>query len=220
MPSLISQKQYDDTIAIIENRYQPSPLFLEMKEWYKERNIILYNLFVQEITDKYSKQFGMHKVWILSDMHEGSIPRDIYSGGLLKFFEIAEKYGLYKGYQWANLTYEKKGLSGYFFPRIWRTKVIEDCGIRICPYIEEAFKSYGVVMCVNSGLGCYTVFFKDEIFKSSVIVEIKKAINNYVYNELKCQDRYNLINQNQPVVYFDTIESLNKLNGNLYYYYK
>ena len=224
MPNLISKDLFDETIAFIEGKKEPGLLLKEMQNWYSERGVILYNLYFEKDIYKNHDTYGKYNICILSDLFEGFIrhgsKKSIYKDSLDKFLQVCKSNCLYQDYEWANISYPKPGISGFYFPRIWRDEVIRDAGLSLCPEIEKKYAEYGVAKVVNSGYGVYTVFFRDaalddkyDNYQSEIINYVKEYVLNF--------DKHHLIAKLDRIVQFDRLSVLEEVyQGNLYYYYK
>ncbi|MFV0395667.1 MAG: hypothetical protein ACK5LC_14985 [Coprobacillaceae bacterium] len=218
MPNLITQKVYEETLDYIEGRKEKPPLLKELTLWYMKHDIVLYNFYVEKKKDK--KDIIKYDITLLTDVMEGEYTDSIYKQGLQEFLKLRDKYSVFQEYEILNCQYIKPGLSGYYFPRIWKHVVIQEAGKKICPEMEQKFKKYGVERIVNSGFGVYTVFFNNIVYNAIECKNYQQVITKYCLTKLKKKDKHKLIQDIDSIVVFDTITSLDKLNGNLYHYYK
>lgn len=215
MPNLISQEVYGETIAILEGRKQPDIVLKRMQEWYASQGVKLYNLYIEK---DYCQQ--KEKIMSLTDLHEGFFRQNkwkhIYNDSLKMYCKIcAEESISVKNI--ANLNNPNPGISGFYFPRIWRGEVITEAGIIICPVIEEKYKAKGVEKVDNSGYGGYTVFTCDE----GIPDEIKEQILNLIAKEIKKYDKDGIVEKTDNIVNFDKLSVLRDTYGwNYYQYYK
>lgn len=214
MPNLISDDKYKETIRFIEKKEKPSELLEEMIDFYSSKKIKLYNISVNpSFTDK-----DKYEVTIYTDVLEeawwkNKIKKQIATDAMIFFKKLCKKYNL-----WQNKPMEGELITGYYFPRIWKDGVIESLGKTLCYKIEKIFKDDGVCLVVNSGLGVYTVFYEADKYENREASTQK--IKDFVVSEIKSYDTHNVVDNPEKVIEFDTIEELNKLNGNLYFYYK
>jgi hypothetical protein len=215
MPNLISQEVYEETIAILEGKKQPDIVLKRMQEWYSLQGVKLYNLYFE---NDYSKQEA--KLKSLTDLQEGffrqSKWKHIYVDSLKMYCQICTEEGItIKKIE--NFNYPNAGISGFYFPRIWRDEIITEYGNIICPAIERKYRDKGIEKVVNSGYGGYTVFTCDE----GIADEIKELIRDIVTKELKKYDKHGIVEKTDNIVNFDKLSVLRDTYGwDLYHYYK
>ena len=215
MPNLISQEVYDETIAILEGRKQPDIVLKRMQEWYALQGVKLYNLYFEK---DYCRQ--TEKIVSLTDLHEGFFRQNkwkhIYGDSLKMYCKICAEEGL-PVKKIENLDNPNPGISGFYFPRIWRVEVITEAGRIICPVIEKKYKDKGVEKVVNSGYGSYTVFTCDE----GIPEEIKVQILHLVTKEIIKYDKHGIVEKTDNIADFDKLSVLRDTYGwNYYQYYK
>lgn len=215
MPNLISQEVYDETIAILEGRKQPDIVLKRMQEWYALQGVKLYNLYFEK---DYRRQTD--KLVSLTDLHEGFFRQNkwkhIYDDSLNMYCKICAEEGI-PVKKIENLDNPNPGISGFYFPRIWRGEVITEAGGIICPVIEKNYKEKGVEKVVNSGYGGYTVFTCDE----GIPDEIKVQILDLVTKEINKYDKHGIVEKTDNIVDFDKLSVLRDTYGwNYYQYYK
>ncbi len=221
MPNLISQELYDETIELIEGNKEPDILLKEMQQWYSGRGVTLYNIYFEKDIYKNHATYGKYEILILSDLYEGFFMRgskkNIYKESLDKFLEICRTNHIYQNHEWANVDYPNPGISGYYFPRIWKNEVISEIGQSLCPELEKRYVAFGIEKVVNSGYGAYTVFFCGDTLEEKYQNEIIDYVNDYVTE----YDNHHLITDKDQIVQFDKISVLEEVyHGNLYQYYK
>lgn len=215
MPNLISQEVFDETIAILEGRKQPDIVLKRMQGWYASQGVKLYNLYLEK---KYRNQ--SETLMSLTDLKEGFFRQNkwkhIYCDSLNMYCKICAEEGI-PVKKIENIDIANPGISGFYFPRIWRGEVITEAGRTICPEIEKQYKDKGVEKVVNSGLGGYTVFLCDE----GIPEEIKARILDLVSKEIKKYDKHGIVDKMDNIVNFDKLSILrDTYNWNFYQYYK
>jgi hypothetical protein len=221
---LIENDEYNETLQILRGKKKLPSIYIELKNWLKERyDITALNFIFEKM--KYNNPENRYRLYILlsySDYQrmmnhkEFGYDKKKQSEIADKFFELAVKYAFNEAASVENIWVCYNDFSSEIKSEA-NSAAMREAG----PFIKEKYKQYPLWNLYTAFSSVVVFYEKDTDIKANSENGLSEMIKKDYFRILKTYDEFSIYNIDNFIMNFDSKENLDKnYEGNLYYYFK
>ncbi len=211
--------KYEETLKILREGIKLEPIYLEFKNWLKDRfGIIAYNFILSKIKDEnleicillasrldYMSMLKSNK-YEFNKKKQDEIQKN--------FCFLVEKYKLANEYNYNDIYIDYKDFSSVIKENI-NNKVLSNKK----EYFESKYLHYSLCCIYAIGASVAVFYHKDIDVKINTKNGISETIKKEYFIAIKEVDEFNVFSFDKFIMTFDSKENLDKnYNGNIYAY--